>query len=490
MKISSVLGVLILVASVAGCSKGGGEAAKAAAAAEEPAAVAEGADTQRSTVERFYALRAKGDYAAAYEMMSEGYRGYYDKEAWIAAMTAFETAAGGFKRADVKSWSPTENIAVEYGNLTANERVVVSEARPGRISGFAITEKAAGDGQAEQSESRGERITDPATELTFNGVVESISNNRPKDLLNRMEYERRFGGRTSWHLLAGPRELTLLHFAALQGATDSAVALIGLGTPIDVLAEHDSTPLFLAACAGHLETVKLLVSHGADVNRLNDLGLKPQDCAKAQGKHEVASWLESQSGNVAKSPFAPLKRMDAIAMTKYEDLCAAVGKAIRSTPNDPQTVSQAKTLIDGDFFSSGDGCFVIEEGPPDSALHQMNAAVRGERGRGKVTGNILAIAAAMGSTEVVRHAVEHGFNPSAGFYSYTTIDGAHGSGPAVLLAVQNGHAETVKLLIDKGANLNALDTGARRHLLDYADDPNIRRMVVDALRIQVVDSKG
>ncbi|TDR38674.1 ankyrin repeat protein [Tahibacter aquaticus] len=493
MKISNVLGVLLLAATVAGCSKDADQAASTAAASNKPAAstAKESADTPQSTVAQFYEYRSKGDYAAAYDMTSEGYRGYYDRQAWIAAMRDFEEAAGGFKRADVKSWSPTDKIAVEYGNLTANERVVVSDTGPYRITGLAITaqDAASDDGQGGQGESRGERITDPATEMTFNGVVESISNNRPKDLLNRMEYEKRFGNRTPWHLLAGPREMTLLHFAALQGAADSAAELIRLGTPVDVLAEHDSTPLFLAACAGRMETVKLLASHGANVGRLNDQGFKPQDCAKAQGKLEVASWLEAQSGGIAKSPFEPLRRLEAAAGTKYDELCLAVSKTIRSAPNDQQTISQAKMLIDGGFFSQGDSCFVIEEGPPDSAVHQMNAAIRGERGRGKVMGSILAIAAAVGSTEIVRHAVEHGFDPSGGFYSYTTLNGQHGSGPAILLATQNGHADVVQLLIDKGADVNAIDSGSMRHLLDYAEDPEIRRMLAVAARTQLEKSR-
>lgn len=488
MKIFNVLGVLLLAASAAGCSQDGNQAANTAAASKEPAAAVaakESADTPQSMVAQFYAHRAKGDYAAAFELMGPVYHAFYAKGAWISAMKEVDNAAGGFKRADVNSWSPTEKITVQYGNLVADERLVVSGTEPYRINYLGITaQETAGDGG--QSEDRGERITDPATEMTFKGVVESISNNRPKDLLNRMEYERRFGGgSTPWHLLAGPRELTLLHFAAIQGATESASELIRLGTPVDVLAEQDSTPLFLAACAGRLETVKLLVSHGADTNRLNNQGFTPKECAKAQGKAEVASWLEAQPGSVAKSPFETLRRLDATAKTKYEELCLAVSKAMRSTPNDPQTVSQTNKLIDEGFFSEGDGCFVIEEGPPDSAVQQVNAAIRGERGRGKVTGSILAIAAAVGSTAVVRHAVEHGFNPSGGFYSYTTLNGQHGSGPALLLAAQNGHAEVVKLLIDKGADVNAVDSGAMRHLFDYAATPAIRRMLVDAGRAQL-----
>ncbi|MDC8015850.1 ankyrin repeat domain-containing protein [Tahibacter soli] len=484
MKIFSVLGVLALAASAASCSKGGDQTTSPAAVSEASKATAdkEKPDEGRSTIEQFYAHRAKGDYAAAYEMMIPAYKALRGKESWIAAMKEFEAAAGGFKRADIQSWSPENGIMVEYGNLTAHELLWVSLSAPYRITGLAIMEPeaTAGSQGKQASESRGERITDPATEMTFNGVAESIANNHPKDLLNRIEFERRMGNRTPWHLLAGPRQMTLLHFAALQGATDSASELIGLGTPVDVLAEHDSTPLFLAACAGRLETVKLLVSRGADVARPNDLALKPQDCAKAQGKLDVASWLEAQSAGIAKSPFEPLRRLDAIAKAKYDKLCADASEAMRSTPNHPQTVSLMKQLIDEGLFTPASSCFVIEEGPPDTALHQMNATIRGERGRGKINGNALAIAAAVGSIEVVRHAVEHGFDPGTGVYAYTNMQGRRGIGPAILLAAQNGHGEVVRLLIEKGADVNGIDTGSMRQIIDYAEDPAIRRMLLDA----------
>lgn len=490
MKISSVLGVLILVASVAGCSKSTGETARAIPANKEPAAVAtkEGEDSKRSAVERFYDYRAKGDYAAAFDMMGQVHRALYNKEDWIVAMKGADTAAGGLKHADTQAWGPTDKITVQYGSLITDERLGVSQNPPHQIVYLFIAEQ--GADETAKEESRGERITDPATEMTFKGVVESISNNRPKDLLNRMEFERRMGGgSTPWHLLAGPREMTLLHFAAIQGATDSVATLIELGTPVDVLAQDDATPLFLAACAGQLETVKLLVDHGAATDRLNSLGKKPQDCAEGLGKLEVASWLKEHSKGATKSPFEPLHRLDAAAKSKYEQICDMTSKAVRTTPHHPQTIAQVNKLIDEGFFSEGDSCFVIEEGPPDSAVHQMNAAIRGERGRGKVMGSILAIAAAVGSTEIVRHAVEHGFDPSGGFYSYTTLNGQHGSGPALLLAAQNGHAEVVKLLIDKGADVNAVDSGAMRHLFDYAANPAIRAMLVDAGRAQVEKSR-
>lgn len=483
--------VCTVLAFTAACSRSGDPASAVPSSPKtEPKATSTAAtdgghpDSQKLTVEKFYGYRAKGDFAAAFDMMGTAYHGYYNKEAWIAAMKEIDAAAGGFKRADTAAWKPQQAVRVEYGKLSVDEHLYFSESSAQQFMHFVIDKPQTGGGgasQAQDAASQGEPITDPATSLTFEQIADSIAKNRPADLINRMKFEQRMGGgSTPWHLLAGSHEMTLLHFAALHGATDSAAELIGLGTPVDVLAERNSTPLHLAACTGRMETVKLLVSRGANVSRANDTGLTPADCAKAEGKLEVAAWLESQSAGVAESPFEPLWRLDAKAEVQHDQICAMTSKAMRQTPNHPETIAQVKKLIDDGYFSPGDSCFVIEEGPPDSALHQMNAAVRGERGRGKVTGNILSIAAAVGSTEIVKHAVENDFDPSAGMYAYTTTNGTRGGGPAILLAAQNGHADVVKLLIDKGANPRAVDTGTMRFILDYVEDPAIRRMLLDA----------
>lgn len=55
-----------------------------------------------------------------------------------------------------------------------------------------------------------------------------------------------------------------LSYAAYNGHTKIVEYLIGRGAEIDGKTENGSTALFFAARFGHLDTVKVLLKHGAD----------------------------------------------------------------------------------------------------------------------------------------------------------------------------------------------------------------------------------
>ena len=61
----------------------------------------------------------------------------------------------------------------------------------------------------------------------------------------------------------------------------------------------DCTPLMEAASSGHLEIVKLLISHGADVNAQSSSGNTPLMYACASGKLDLVdiSWSTFFSKN-------------------------------------------------------------------------------------------------------------------------------------------------------------------------------------------------
>lgn len=75
--------------------------------------------------------------------------------------------------------------------------------------------------------------------------------------------------------------VTLLHFAAMAGATKSAEWLLRQGLDINARDRIGETPLHCAVAEGNLATVKTLVGCGADLETRNKKGQTPLDMAKA-----------------------------------------------------------------------------------------------------------------------------------------------------------------------------------------------------------------
>lgn len=63
-------------------------------------------------------------------------------------------------------------------------------------------------------------------------------------------------------------EANQLHFAAMEGNVDRCAELIRQGSDIHAYDKLGNTPLHYAAKGEHFETVKFLISHGANVNAL------------------------------------------------------------------------------------------------------------------------------------------------------------------------------------------------------------------------------
>jgi hypothetical protein len=86
-------------------------------------------------------------------------------------------------------------------------------------------------------------------------------------------------------------------FVALnRGALKAAKVLITTkGMPIDDRNEHDETPLMIASIKGYLETAKLLLDNGADVNKP---GWTPLHYAASKGNIEMIRLLLEENAYI------------------------------------------------------------------------------------------------------------------------------------------------------------------------------------------------
>ena len=88
---------------------------------------------------------------------------------------------------------------------------------------------------------------------------------------------------------------TPLHIVAGWGDLESARILLDAGAEIDVPAEEDCTPLHEAIMRGHVEVTRLLISRGADLQRKCSFG-NALELAKS-GDNEAIKRLVTESAS-------------------------------------------------------------------------------------------------------------------------------------------------------------------------------------------------
>ena len=90
---------------------------------------------------------------------------------------------------------------------------------------------------------------------------------------------------------------TLLHLAARTGAIEDIDVLVSCGANINAIGDLGNTPLHQAALCGQLDSAKTLVRLGAQLAIKNEFGQTAVDVATLGEHHAVADFLKSQFGN-------------------------------------------------------------------------------------------------------------------------------------------------------------------------------------------------
>jgi uncharacterized protein len=84
---------------------------------------------------------------------------------------------------------------------------------------------------------------------------------------------------------------TPLHYAASIGNNDIVSLLLEKSAYIDAESPNKTTPIMMAARAGHIMTVKLLLDEGADATLKNDAGMTAIDFAQKHEFKDIAEGL-------------------------------------------------------------------------------------------------------------------------------------------------------------------------------------------------------
>jgi ankyrin repeat protein len=93
--------------------------------------------------------------------------------------------------------------------------------------------------------------------------------------------------------------VTLLHLASQSGSREVADWLVVNGARVDaVTTAQGHTPLIVAAGCGHLEIVKLLLEHSAEIDHKDSAGLTPLLWAVHQDQAVVAEYLIRRGADI------------------------------------------------------------------------------------------------------------------------------------------------------------------------------------------------
>ena len=198
---------------------------------------------------------------------------------------------------------------------------------------------------------------------------------------------------------------TPLILAAKNGSATVMAPLLKAGADANVPTSNGATPLMLAAASGNLDAVTILLDHGADVNAKEAVRqLTPAMFAAASNRARVLELLAKRGADLE-------------AASKVTDLAAL--------SRDPAKLRE---------FTQGNPA---PPGEPPAAGRSGPAPAGGPGARGLQTPG------------VDRN------------YQLNELVAAQGGLTPLLLAAREGHMESVKVLLDAGADLNQTSAGDR-----------------------------
>eukprot|EP01136_Pigoraptor_vietnamica_P000099 Opistho-1_new@24980 len=248
---------------------------------------------------------------------------------------------------------------------------------------------------------------------------------------------------------------TPMHKAAFRGDVECGRLLLAAGGEADAQSTSGLTPLHLASRNGNREFVELLLTEGrADPNRRNSEGASPVHMASMGGHAGILRLLLEHGG--APDACDNDRRFRPVHLAAYagSNECIEVlrERGVSISPVDTEGITPLHFACIGGHVETV------------RLLVQLGGDIAYVDGKGR---GCLGYAANNGRAELVRLMLSRS-GPLDCLASARPIDvnAVDGMGDTALhLAVTDGHADVVSVLLDYGANINATNAGSETALV-------------------------
>jgi cytohesin len=229
---------------------------------------------------------------------------------------------------------------------------------------------------------------------------------------------------------AGP-----IHYAAKDGDLAGVQAELDKGVDVNAKDDNGDTPLHEAADTGHEEVVELLIANGADVDAKNRYDMTPLHWAASAGHKEIAALLIAKGADVdAKRDDGdtPLHSVAYLGRKEIVELLIAEGADVNSRNRDDESSLDSAASRMLTLYNNHDRRAIME-------------IITILKENGVVWGGIRA-AVCGGDLAYVNQYLDQG-----GWVDTVDTDDS----TLLWYAARAGQFEVVKLLVSRGAHINA-----------------------------------
>ena len=256
--------------------------------------------------------------------------------------------------------------------------------------------------------------------------------------------------------------------AAMRGDVEAVKALLSSGADVNIAQGDGSTALHWAAYNGELELVELLLDAGASVEASTRIGsMTPLAMAARAGNAPIIGALLDAGANAAEAnEIGTTVLMTAAASGNGDAVAVLIDKGADVNATDVTNGQTALMFAASMNRAAAIGVLIEHGADPDVTTNVSEVSSPGRGGRGGSTlpvGGLTALhfAARDGQIDALRELLAGGAN--------VNIVSPANQTPPLTEAIINANLDIAKLLLDNGADLNAMNADGLTPLYAVVD---------------------